>query len=102
MRVDKQRVDPPLALGLPLKYDHDLFRFSDNGATLIARCYVATPTEAYFLCLELDSSRLGLTPPDLKRSLFSDAVSYLRAEGIRSIFWLNAEGSGYERISHEI
>jgi hypothetical protein len=67
------------------RYEYDLFRFSDEVLTLVARGYAGTPTEVHFLRIETGSSSQGLTDADLARPLLREAVSYLHSVGKTSV-----------------
>jgi hypothetical protein len=80
------------------RYEYDLYRFSDDNITLVARGYSHAPTEAHFLRIETGSSSAGITSADLTRPLLKEAVLHLRSIGKTSLEWLNIEGDGYEPV----
>lgn len=77
-------------------YEYDLLVFQEDNASLVARTYSDTPSEAHLLRAESDSQPRRLTPADLDGSLARQAIAHLRGLGKSEINWLGNEG--YEPV----
>lgn len=85
-------------------YEYDIYEFSENGLSYIARSYTGDPLEAHIL-KKKDNSRWRifgkakykiLAKADFKQPLFIEAVAYLRKQGKQRISVLRK--TGYEPL----
>lgn len=81
-------------------YEYDIFRFSIDRATLVARSYVDENTEAHFLRIEIDGKSRPLTLGDLQSDLATDAIRHLRNSSKTTIRWLSP--NGYAVVPREL
>jgi hypothetical protein len=78
-------------------YEYDLFRFSAGGIAIVARSYTDQPQEAHFLRIERGGKSDRLEVEDLRRTLFVQAVLYLKGVGKDQLSWLTERG--YEPLA---
>lgn len=85
-------------------YEYDIYEFSENGLSYIARSYTDNPLEAHILKKKNDSRwRIFgkakykiLGKADFQNPLFIEAVAYLRKQGKQQISILRK--TGYEPL----
>ncbi len=80
-------------------YEYDLYRFSEQDLTLVARSYVDEPDAAHLLSIEEAGVGRVLARDDLRRALTRRAIDHLRSLGKRKLSWLTGQGeTGYAAI----
>ncbi len=74
MHVERTRhVDcsaPDASGALEYEYEYDIYRFVDGERCLIARSYIDTPSDAYFLSIEIAGKSRLLKDADLPDPLW--------------------------------
>lgn len=81
------------------RYEYDLYRFSDGGTVLVARCYASEPGDVHLLRLEEGGALRPITRAALGRPLIREALAYLRRAGFNHVHALLE--NGYEQITFE-
>jgi hypothetical protein len=79
-------------------YEYDIYRFTEDSVSFIARSYTDEPDEAHFLKVETNGVHRLLNHADLKHPLLLSALSHLRNEGKMNVRWLNGKENGYESL----
>ena len=78
-------------------YAYSIYRFEQEGLTLVARSYDDEPEKAHFLSKSgLSGAVELLSPTDLHSLLFLEACKHLEAEGKTRIEYLT--DSGYVEV----
>jgi hypothetical protein len=76
-------------------YEYDLYEFSVDDVTLVARSYTFDAEQAHILRKEVNGRALGLTAADVRTGLFVEAAAYLRAIGKRQLQYLSIDAEAY-------
>ncbi|WP_085906335.1 hypothetical protein [Kiloniella majae] len=79
-------------------YAYEIYKFTIDGQTLVARSYCTEPKEAHFLRIERNKKSLSLTTQDLESNLMHQAKEHLKNLGKTKLEWLNSKGDGYLRL----
>lgn len=79
-------------------YEYDIYCFTDDTLSLIARSYIDEPDEAHFLSVQTHGHWRNLVDADWAHHLFHQALSYLRSEGKTQLRWLSGRANGYESV----
>lgn len=79
-------------------YEYDIYRFTEDNVTLIARSYIDTKSEVHFLRIERSGGTCLLSNTDRDSPICLKAIEHLKKEGKIEFKWLSSEGVGYSRI----
>lgn len=77
-------------------YEYQIFRYSENGTTLLVRSYLDEPEEAHFLRVEQDQQGRSFQYSDSDTPLVRAAMTHLRDWGKKHIRRLGTVG--YEPV----
>jgi hypothetical protein len=73
-------------------YEYDIYRFTQDDRTLVARSYKDTIEEAHFLRLEVQAKSVEITAKNMSEPLFKQALLHLRSIGKMKVEYLGPEG----------
>lgn len=79
-------------------YEYDIYRFTLDGTSLVARSYSDTPDMAAFLSCEENETTRMLDGPDLNSPLLAEAARFLRARG-KSVLQRLTSQDGYVALN---
>jgi len=61
--------------------EYDIYQFTEDNDTLIARSYTDTKSEVYFLQIKRSGTPMLFNETNIDSSMFTKAIEHLKSEG---------------------